>query len=227
MRRTTPRRGIPSGADLVTRRLGLSARRGQALVEFIAVLTPLLLIVVGIVQFGLLYGTHVTLTNAAREGARAGTIYVYDYTHTAYWNDAHRCAAILAAATVLALPASAQAATCNISGKERKLGTTYVLSLTVKGVSCKTGESFVKSFHRCRGRVHPAQSSCGLDHLRGEKRRERQVHVFDGAQRVALGEDLSEIHLREFTTQVLHLGVGNAPRLHRPADENEGVHAEA
>src|SRR5687768_15766580 len=45
--------------------------RGQALVEFAAVLLPLLLIVVGIVQFGFLFGANVTLTNAAREAARA------------------------------------------------------------------------------------------------------------------------------------------------------------
>jgi hypothetical protein len=69
------------------------------MVEFMAVLFPLVLVVVGIIQFALLYGTHVTLTNASREGARAGTIYVYDYTETVFNNDAHRCAAILEAAT--------------------------------------------------------------------------------------------------------------------------------
>jgi Flp pilus assembly protein TadG len=72
--------------------------RGQALVEFVAVLLPLLLILVGIVQFGLLFGANVTLTNAAREGARAGTIYVYDRGHTRSWNDARRCTAVLTAA---------------------------------------------------------------------------------------------------------------------------------
>ena len=44
------------------------------MVEFAAVLLPVLLIVVGIVQFGLLFGANVTLTNAAREAARAATI---------------------------------------------------------------------------------------------------------------------------------------------------------
>jgi Flp pilus assembly protein TadG len=83
----------------VRRCLAHRAERGQALVEFAVVVTPLILIVVAIIQFGLLYGAPVTLTNAAREGARAGTIYVYDRTHTAYWNDARRCAAILDAAT--------------------------------------------------------------------------------------------------------------------------------
>lgn len=71
---------------------------GQALVEFAAVLLPVLLLVVGIIQFGLLFGANVTLTNAAREGARAGTIYVYDQNHTRYWNDAERCTDIADAA---------------------------------------------------------------------------------------------------------------------------------
>jgi Flp pilus assembly protein TadG len=75
-----------------------SAARGQALVEFVAVLIPMLLLIVGIVQFGLLFGANVTLTNAAREGARAGTIYVYDRTRTRSWNDGQRCMAVLGAA---------------------------------------------------------------------------------------------------------------------------------
>ncbi|HEX6654616.1 MAG TPA: TadE family protein, partial [Candidatus Limnocylindria bacterium] len=44
--------------------------RGQALVEFAVVLMPVLLLIVGIIQFGLLFSANVTLTNAAREGAR-------------------------------------------------------------------------------------------------------------------------------------------------------------
>lgn len=62
------------------------------------VLVPLLLILVGVIQFGFLFGANVTLTNAAREGARAGTIYVYDRNHTKAWNDAARCGAIVEAA---------------------------------------------------------------------------------------------------------------------------------
>lgn len=80
-------------------RLGLHVARGQALVEFAVVLLPILLIVSGIIQFGLLFGANVTLTNAAREGARAGTIYVYDHSHTKTWNDAARCGSMVTAAT--------------------------------------------------------------------------------------------------------------------------------
>jgi Flp pilus assembly protein TadG len=92
----------PSAAPPRARRSTAStwrSDRGQALVEFAFVLLPVLLILVGIIQFGLLFGANVTLTNAAREGARAGTIHVYDMDHSKTWNDAARCAAIVGAAT--------------------------------------------------------------------------------------------------------------------------------
>ncbi|HSM38060.1 MAG TPA: TadE family protein [Candidatus Limnocylindrales bacterium] len=78
------------------------APRGQALVEFAFVLMPVLLLIVGIVQFGLLFGANVTLTNAAREGARSGSIYIYDRSissNTRFKNDAKRCGDIVEAAT--------------------------------------------------------------------------------------------------------------------------------
>ncbi len=92
-------RAAPFGVVRLVARLADRSARGQALVELATVLVPLLLIVVAIVQFGLLFGANVTLTNAVREGARAGTIYLYDNTHTKAWNDAHRCGAAAQAAT--------------------------------------------------------------------------------------------------------------------------------
>jgi Flp pilus assembly protein TadG len=55
------------------RRLGDS---GAAAVEFAIILPILLLIIAGIVDFGRAYFTQVTLTNAAREGARAAVVRV-------------------------------------------------------------------------------------------------------------------------------------------------------
>jgi Flp pilus assembly protein TadG len=49
--------------------------RGAALVEFAVVLPLLLLLLVGIVEFGLLFYNKQVLTNASREGARAGIAY--------------------------------------------------------------------------------------------------------------------------------------------------------
>jgi Flp pilus assembly protein TadG len=68
--------------------------RGQAMIEFAAVLLPLLMIIVGIIQFGLIFGANVSLTNAAREAARDGTIYVYTGTDKVT-NDKNRCTAVL------------------------------------------------------------------------------------------------------------------------------------
>lgn len=73
--------------------------RGQAMVEFAAVLLPLLVIVVGIIQFGLLFGANVSLTNAAREAARQASIYRYIGTDTSNDNGIDRCTSAVTAAT--------------------------------------------------------------------------------------------------------------------------------
>ena len=63
---------------------------GQSLVEFSLILFPLFFILLGIIQFGLIFNTYVTMTNAARDAARLGTIYVYDRTMTQAQNDLTR-----------------------------------------------------------------------------------------------------------------------------------------
>lgn len=75
-----------------------SRDRGQAMVEFAAVLLPLLVVIVGIIQFGLLFGANVSLTNAAREAARAASIYRYIGTDTST-NGVDRCSSAVDAAT--------------------------------------------------------------------------------------------------------------------------------
>ena len=54
-----------------TRRDGAGSDRGAAAVEFALLLPLLLLIVFGIVDFGRAINAQITLTQAAREGARA------------------------------------------------------------------------------------------------------------------------------------------------------------
>lgn len=61
MQRIRPRRSTRHGPDVP---------RGQALVEFALVLTPLLLILFSIIQMGLLFSTQLGLSTAARETAR-------------------------------------------------------------------------------------------------------------------------------------------------------------
>lgn len=87
-----------STASAVRRGPGQRARdhraRGQSLVEFALVLTPLFLILLGIIQFGFIFNSYVTLTNAAREAARTGTIVVYDRSLSKDQNDLARNEAI-------------------------------------------------------------------------------------------------------------------------------------
>ena len=70
------------------------------MVEFAFVLLPMLLIVVGIVQLGLLFAANVTLTNATREAARAATVYPYSVApgESRATNDLARCTDALEAA---------------------------------------------------------------------------------------------------------------------------------
>ncbi|HXG39910.1 MAG TPA: TadE/TadG family type IV pilus assembly protein, partial [Candidatus Limnocylindrales bacterium] len=62
----------------------------QALVEFALIVTPLFLLLLGIIQFGFIFNTYITVTNATREAAREGSIYVYDRTQTKSVNDTLR-----------------------------------------------------------------------------------------------------------------------------------------
>lgn len=47
---------------------------GQALVEFAVVLPVLLLLIMGIAQFGMAFSSYLTLENASRDATRAGII---------------------------------------------------------------------------------------------------------------------------------------------------------
>jgi Flp pilus assembly protein TadG len=51
-----------------------SSDSGQAIVEFALILPVLLLIVLGIIQFGRLYSNDETITNATRAGARVAAV---------------------------------------------------------------------------------------------------------------------------------------------------------
>src|SRR6266542_3861977 len=66
------------------------ADEGQNLVEFALLLPILMYILMGIMQFGLIFAVYLTLNNAVREGARWASIYVYDNNDTQANNDTAR-----------------------------------------------------------------------------------------------------------------------------------------
>lgn len=75
------------GPEPISCRTHPSGGEGQSLVEFSLVLTPFMLVLLGIIQFGFIFNAYVTLTNAAREAAREGSIYSHDRTCTKAQND--------------------------------------------------------------------------------------------------------------------------------------------
>ena len=56
----------------------LKKESGQSVVEFALILPILLLIVCGVIEFGMLFGTQLTLQNSSREGARYAALHSDD-----------------------------------------------------------------------------------------------------------------------------------------------------
>jgi hypothetical protein len=49
---------------------------------------------------------------------------------------------------------------CDISGKQRQLGASYVTSLKVQGVGCTKAERVIKTYHQCRHANGGPAGSC-------------------------------------------------------------------
>ena len=61
--------------NLIRRRSRRAPRRGQAMAEFALILPLLLILLLGIIQFGFLFATHLGMINGTREGVRYGATY--------------------------------------------------------------------------------------------------------------------------------------------------------
>jgi hypothetical protein len=70
--------------------------------------------------------------------------------------------ALVGAGSAVAGSSSAHAAgSCHLSNYDYgHLGASYVTSLSVKGVSCGTGKSVVRAYHKCRSK-HGWMGKCG------------------------------------------------------------------
>lgn len=52
----------------------IKENKGQSFVEFALILPILLIIVMGIIEFGLMFNAYLTISNASREAARYGSL---------------------------------------------------------------------------------------------------------------------------------------------------------
>ena len=50
---------------------------------------------------------------------------------------------------------------CNIDGKQKSMGASYVTSLKVQGVSCAKAEKVIRAYHQCRKENGGAAGNCG------------------------------------------------------------------
>ena len=93
------------------------------------------------------------------------------------------------------------AAKCSLAGKDRKLGPTYVTSLSTTGVSCATGESVVKAYYRCRVRNGGKKGRC-TSRVQGfscTETRESIPTQFDAKVRCRKGDDRVNHNYTQFT----------------------------
>jgi Flp pilus assembly protein TadG len=79
--RLTPPVETPAAAAPAAARRARS--RGQAMVEFVLILPVLLLLILGIYQFGQTYSDYIQVTNAARDGGRKSLVSRGDTTGVA------------------------------------------------------------------------------------------------------------------------------------------------
>ena len=90
--------------------------------------------------------------------------------------------AVLTLILLAAFPASASAASCKLSTSEqRRLGATYVTTLSVSRLSCSSGKRQVRAFHRCRNRNGGRDGRCArVDGWRCSERRSGIKTQFSG-----------------------------------------------
>ena len=58
-------------------------------------------------------------------------------------------------------PEAQAAKRCGIGGQQRSLGPTYVISLSAKGVSCRSAKKLVRAYYNCRVDNGGKRGKCG------------------------------------------------------------------
>ena len=110
-------------------------QQGQAMVEFALVLPVLLLILLGIVQFGIAYSHSLTLTDAVRAGAREAAV-----SRTAANPTAAATQAVLNSASDLNPSKVAVTVSSDwVAGDSVTVSATYPYSISILGIVVSAG----------------------------------------------------------------------------------------
>jgi len=115
----------------------LAEERGAALVEFALVLPMLLVVIVGIVDFGFVFQRYEVITNAAREGARLASLPAYEQDDVKAHVRAYVASGLSLSDTSAVMP---------VSGSPEGVVVTYP-ALTISGVDVPTAVVTVNYQH--------------------------------------------------------------------------------
>jgi Flp pilus assembly protein TadG len=114
--------------------------RGQALVEFALVLPILAMLILGIVQFGIVFHDYVALTDAVRAGARQGSV-----THDA---SAASAAVVNSASELNPSDLAVDVDSSWDPGSDVTVTATYPYDISLLGVVIKSGRLSAKTTDR-------------------------------------------------------------------------------
>ncbi len=114
--------------------------RGQAIVEFALVLPILMAILLGIIQFGIIFNNYITLTDATRAGARKAAVSRFLNDNGASAKQAVLDSATGLDQTVLSPTVSVTAAPdWSMAGNQVTVTASYPYSIDILGWTIKAG----------------------------------------------------------------------------------------
>jgi TadE-like protein len=119
----------------MSKRAAFHSERGQSMTEFALVLPLMVVLLFGIIQFGITFNNYITLTDAVRAGARKGAVSRHEQDPVGVTVDQVR-----RAATDLK-PADLQVSVESswTSGDEVRVSASYPYAIKVLGVTIKAG----------------------------------------------------------------------------------------
>jgi Flp pilus assembly protein TadG len=121
----------------MTRRPKLHDEDGQAITEFALILPILMAFLLGIIQFGIVFNNYVTITDAARAGARKAAV-------SRFLSDNGASAKVVAKNSAQGLDQSklnvaVSSTNWNLPGSEVVVTTSYPYSINILGLTVKAG----------------------------------------------------------------------------------------
>jgi Flp pilus assembly protein TadG len=117
------------------KRAAFRSERGQSMTEFALVLPLLVVLLFGIIQFGVTFNNYISLTDAVRAGARKGAVSRHEDNPVGVTVDQVKRAATDLKAADLAITVNSTWE----AGDEVEVSASYPYSIKVLGVTIKSG----------------------------------------------------------------------------------------